>query len=91
MVWPSEKEEALLSFGFSAPFRFFPSPLAFSPPLAFLPANPVKVIMIESGNIAQGEAREGRKGGRKEGRKDGEFAVHPPKIPVYLLDTDTKM
>ena len=47
----------------------------------------MKVIMIESGNIALGD-----EGGREgKGRKEGEFAAHPPEIPVYLLDTDTKM
>ena len=90
VFWPSEREAR--RFFHLAFLPFFSSPLwPFLPPsfpaLAF-PANPVKVIMIESGNIALGDegGREGREGG-----KEGEFAAHPPEIPVYLLDTDTKM
>ena len=90
IVAERERRASLLSFGFLPSFLpsasalpFWPFLPSLLPPLAF-PANPVKVIMIESGNIAQGRRRTG-------GRAEGEFAAHPPKIPVYLLDTDTKM
>ena len=62
----------------SSPLPFGLSSLHPSLPALAFPANPVKVIMIESGNIALGD--EGGREGRKEGRGICRTSARDPRL-----------